>query len=142
MAIYQAPKRRWRLAVASGVIGLLVGLLIGVVTGGGDDDPLAALRRLDAQLDEAAAPLDVLSIHGRSGTGSTDERVVDDAVRRTQQRFDDVRPAVRAIDPDVAKEFDDRVAELRRLAREHADPDDIARAAEELADLLRSVIRG
>jgi hypothetical protein len=97
MAIYQAPRKRWRAALVAGAVGALIGLGIGLAVGGGDPDPLDALRKLDATLEEAAAPLEVLVIHGQEDTGSsTDARVVTDAVSRTTLRFDEVRDTVQA----------------------------------------------
>jgi hypothetical protein len=142
MAIYQAPRKRWRLAVITGVLGALAGLGIGLALGGGSDDPLAAMRQLDMQLEEAAAPLDVLVIHGQEDTGSSDDaRVVTDALARTVQRFDEVRPVVRTIDAGAVEDFDDYVDRLRELAQERANPDEIAAEADGLADLLRGIVR-
>ena len=143
MAIYQAPRKRWRLAVITGAIGAVVGLLVGLtLSGGGGDDPMKAIRALDASLDEAAAPLDVLVIHGEADTGSADNaRVVLDAVTRTESRFDVVRDGVRAIDPTAIDEFERRVAKLRDLADERADADEIAEEASSLAAFLRDLVR-
>ena len=142
MAIYQAPRKRWRLGVGAGVIGVLIGLVAGLVVGGGSNDPLASLRDLDTKLEDAASPLDVLVIHGEADTGSAgNPRVVTDAVARTKQRFDEVRDAVSAINADAVEEFDEHVAALEELAREDGDSDDIADEAEELAELLRGIIR-
>lgn len=141
MAIYQAPRKRWRLALGAGVIGVLVGLGLSLVFAG-DDDPLSALRDLDAALEEAASPLEVLAIHGQEGTESAnDPRVVTDAVARTEQRFEDLREVVRAFDDDAVDDVDGYITTLRELARERADGDDIAEEARELADLLRGIVR-
>jgi hypothetical protein len=141
MAIYQAPRKRWRLALALAVVGAVAGLLIGLALGGGgNDDPLASLRILDTKLEEAAAPLDVLALHGQAGTGATDERIVTDALARTTARFDEVRAAVRAIDPEAEAEFDEYVDAISTLADDDADPEEIADEADELADLLRDLI--
>jgi hypothetical protein len=142
MAIYQAPRKRWRLAVACAVIGALVGLGVGIAGGGGSDDPLAAIRQLDTQLEEAAAPLDVLVIHGQADTGSSgDARIVTDALARTEQRFGQVRDLVATINADAVEAFDDHVDALRKLAADGANADEIASAADELADLLRGIVR-
>lgn len=141
MAIYQAPRKRWRLTLVAGIVGVLIGLIAGLVGGGGDSDPLAALRELDMKLEEAASPLDVLVIHGEADTGSAgDPRVVIDAVARTSQRFDEVRDSVVRINREAVVAFDGHVARLRKLAREDGDADAIADEAEELADLLRGIV--
>ena len=142
MAIYQAPKKRWRLTLASGVVGAIAGLLIGLALGRGGTDQLTALRDLDTMLEDAASPLDVLAIHGEEDTGSSaDARVVTDAVARTTQRFDQVRDVVVRINAQAVSDFDGHVARLRKLARDGADPDEIAEEAEDLADLLRDIVR-
>ena len=142
MAIYQAPRKRWRLGLVCAVIGALAGVALGFALGGENDDPRAAMRMLDAKLEDAAAPLDVLVIHGRADTGSsTDTRVVIDAVARTTERFDEVRDIVRTINPDAVEDFDDHTAKLRELARERGDAEEIADEADELADLLRDIVR-
>jgi hypothetical protein len=141
MAIYQAPRKRWRLAVVSGVIGVLAGLMVGFAFSGSGPDPLAAIRELDRQLEEAAAPLDVLVIHSEAETSSAaDARVVTDALARTQQRFAEVRDVVEAIDPDAIEDFERHTEELRELAQDGADADAIAAEAEELAQLLRGIV--
>lgn len=142
MAIYQAPRRRWRLVLGSGVVGILVGIGLGLVVAGGPTDARTTLRELDGKLEAAAAPLDVLAIHGEQETGSArDARVITDALTRTARRFDEVRATVRMINGPAVSRFDDQVAELRRLARSKAGTRRVAAAAEKLADLLRNIVR-
>jgi hypothetical protein len=141
MAIYQAPRKRWRIALLFSVLGLLGGLVIGLVIAGGDPDPVDSVRTLDRQLDETAASLDVLVIHGEVETTSADDpRVASDALRRVKQRFAELRPAVQALDPDDVEDVDEQIASLEELIRDRADADEIADSARELADLLRSII--
>ncbi len=142
MAIYQAPRKRWRLTLFSALIGALVGLGIGLIASGGDADPTDVLKQLDAELEEAAAPLDVLVIHGEADTGSsTDARVVTDALARTTQRFDEVRAAVRIFNSGAVEDFDRHVARLEELVRDEAGAAEIAEGAEALAALLRGIVR-
>jgi hypothetical protein len=142
VAIYQAPRKRWRIALAAGLAGVVAGLGLGLAIGGGDADPIDVLRTLDAQLEDAAAPLDVLAIHGEvDAPSSKDARVATDALRLVRRRFEPVRPAVRMIDRDAEREVDEHLATLQQLVRERADPTDVARQADALADLLRGIVR-
>ena len=140
MAIYQAPRRRWRFALAMAIVGGLIGLLAGVALRP-DPDPIDTLRTLDAQLSEAAAALDVLVIHREADTGSTsDPRVAEDAVRRTRARIDEIRDEIAVVDPDALRAVDSHLSRLDELVGGRDDPEAIADEAEELADLLRGII--
>ena len=140
MAIYQAPRRRWRLALVMAIVGGLIGLLVGVALRP-DPDPIDTIRTLDAQVSEAAAALDVLVIHREADTGSTsDPRVAEDAVRRTRARIDEIRDEIAALDPDALRDVDRHLSRLDELVSDRDDPEAIADEAEELADLLRGII--
>lgn len=140
MAIYQAPRRRWRLALATGIVGALFGLGVGVAIRS-DPDPVQTIQELDRRLSDAASALDVLVIHREADTRSTtDPQVAKDAIRRVRVRVEALRSEMRAVDPDGWRDVDRRLARLDELVREDADPGEIADEAEQLADQLRGFI--
>ena len=140
MAIYQAPRRRWRLALATGIVGGLIGLGAGVALRS-EPDPTETIRTLDGRLSDAAAALDVLVIHREADTRSTaDPQVAEDAVRRTRARVDALRPEIAVLDPDALRDVDRHLSRLDELVSDGADPAEIAEEAEELAELLRGIV--
>jgi hypothetical protein len=140
MAIYQAPRRRWRLALVTGLVGALIGLGAGVALRT-QPEPVQSIRTLDRELSDAASALDVLVIHREADTRSTaDPQVAEDAVRRTRARVDRLRTEIRALDPDALRKVDRHLSRLDELVEGRADPEDIAGEAEELAQLLREII--
>lgn len=140
MAIYQAPRRRWRLALVTGIVGGLVGLGIGLALRSAPE-PIETIRTLNRQLSDAAAGLDVLVIHDEADTRSTaDPQVARDAIRRVRARVDSLRPQIRALDPDALTDVDRHLSRLGELATGGSDPDEIAEEAEELAEILRGIV--
>jgi hypothetical protein len=140
MAIYQAPRRRWRLALVTGIVGGLIGLGAGVALRP-EPDPVQSIRTLDGELSDAASALDVLVIHREADTRSTaDPQVAEDAVRRTRARIDRLRSEIRTLDPEALRGVDRHLSRLDELVDGGADPEEVAEEAEELAQLLREII--
>jgi uncharacterized NAD-dependent epimerase/dehydratase family protein len=143
MAIYQAPRKRWRTAVATGVVGAVIGFGIGFVVHHGSTDTVTTLRKLDQRLDEAAAPLDVLVIHGDVNTSSAkDPRVARDALRRARAAFDGLRPDVHVLDPSAERRVNDGLDRLQQLIDGHASTAKIAAQARVVASAMRAILSG
>jgi len=143
MAIYQAPRKRWRTAVATGIVGGLIGFGIGMVVDNRSTDTATVLRTIDRQLDRAAAPLDVLVIHRDVHTTSAnDPRVARDALRRARDAFDALRPSVHALDPAAERRVDDGLDRLQELVDAHATTAKIAEQARLVASTMRSIVGG
>jgi hypothetical protein len=148
LAIYKPPASRWRTALAAAAAGLVAGFGAGALLTGGGADPVATLREVRRELSGAASVLEVLvveyreSVRGGEVRSRTEYQGSIEALERSRERFAGVRAAVRAIDPRAARQADERYAELDRLIARRADPSEVARRAEELAELLAGIVGG
>ena len=144
MAIYQAPRRRWRLAIATAVLGALVGFGIGAVVMHHDPSPKVAIAQLDHDLDDIAALVGVVEVEyadARSGTAS-ELRGARDALARARERYRPLSEAVAALAPSAARAISSRFAELDRLMAARRSAAFVGGRARSLAVKLRAVVGG
>ena len=142
MAIYRPRQRRWPVAVAAGLLGVLVGLLAGWALFDEEPDPLEGARVITAALASAAGTLEVVEIEYAESV--TDGRVVQeaeyagarDALERSAARFSEVERALEILDPERAAEARLLFDELRRLIGDLAPPADVAAAIDDLTAVL------
>src|SRR5687768_16798940 len=97
MAIYRPPKRRWTVAVATGLIGLLLGLLLGWGLLRPEPDPADVLGDLRATLISAAGTLEVVAIEYAESVedgevvAEPEYRGARDALASSRQTYEEVR---------------------------------------------------
>lgn len=148
MAIYQPPTRRWRVALATGIVGLIVGTGIGaLVLGGSDPDPVGVIRSVDAELEGAAGLLeDVLvveyaqSVKNARVVSEPEYRGAHSALARARRRYVSVRDAAGAIDPDATQKIDALFDALEEHIADHVAPAEVEKEALQLARFLRGLI--
>ena len=142
MAIYKPPPSRWRLALATGVIGLLVGLGIGAFfLGQSDPDPTEAIQSIRTELTGVAGVLEVLEVEYTEAFRDGD--VVNEseyggavaALDRARTRFAEIRPTLLALDREKVQEIDGRFDDLRESLGD-ASPDEVSEAIRELTSAL------
>jgi hypothetical protein len=143
MAIYKPPPSRWRFALATGVIGLLIGLGIGAFfLGQADPDPTESIREIKTELVGVAGVLEVLEVEYRESVrdgeveNETEYQGAKDALARARTRFEEVSETLRAIDEDKVDEIDSQFDELGELIEERADADDVSSAIRRLTEAL------
>lgn len=149
MAIYRPRSRRWPIVAAVGLIALAVGFGLGWGLKGDDrPDPVEALTLLRSTLTIAAGTLEVVDVEYQESV--QDGEVVSppeyegarDALERSRQRYLEVRPALRELDPGPVMRADVLYSEIARLVDERAPAEEITQATGELADLLGDVVGG
>jgi hypothetical protein len=144
MAIYRPPKPRWSLATATGVVGILIGTLIGLVVGGKDPDPVEAVEETRSALVSAAGTLEVVaieyeeSVDGGTVVKEAEYRGALDALESSRQRFEDSLPAIEVLAPERGDELEARYEELEQLMNEKAEPQKVEAIAEDLAEMLKA----
>lgn len=142
MAIYRPPKPRWRLALASGLGGLVIGLIAGLIIGDEDLDPTAMAHEIRATLAGAAGSLEVAGIEYEESVA--DGEVVRDAeydgalgaFESSRDRFEEVRAALVSLFPDQVEPIDELYEEISRAMRARADAAHVSAAIDTLIALL------
>ncbi len=139
MAIYKPPPSRWRVSLATGVVGLLIGLGVGAFfLGRSDPNPTEAIRSIRTELTGVAGVLEVLEVEYRESV--RDGKVVSDAeyqgaqdaLERARSRFAGVRETLRAIDPERVEDIHGKFDDLRALLAGHAPASDVSSVVREL----------
>lgn len=148
MAIYRPQRRRWTLAGATGLAGLLLGVLLGWGLLRPAPDPVAAIEELRTALVQAAGSLEIVeieyseSVEGGEIVARPEYEGARDALASSRDRYAEVRDAVEAISPDLAAEIDRGYAELERLVGQPAPPEDVSALTEELRGALTGALGG
>lgn len=144
MAIYRPPKPRWR-AVAMGIaIGVLLGGSVGFALGRPNEPDLAeAVGAIRGTLARAAGSIEVAAIEyeealedGEVVARSEYEGALA-AVSSAQDSYREVRAALLQLVPAKATAIDEAFDRLVDAMRGMADPEEIARVASELEELLK-----
>jgi uncharacterized protein (DUF885 family) len=130
--------------VAAGVAGALVGLVIGLAIGGGDEDtdPLKGMRDARSSLQRAADVLDIVTVEYAQGV--EDGRVASapeyqgarDALARSRELYLDGRPVLQYVDAQAATRLDHAYQRLAGAATRRAPEQDIEAQARALARAL------
>ena len=142
MAIYRPPKPRWPLAVATGVLGVLVGLGVGYLLGDTPPDPTDSVGAIRTSLISASGSLEVAAVE-------YEESVVDGevessqeyegalaAVRSSRSKLSDVRAALDELAPERIGAIDEGYDEVVALMEARADATEVQRALDDLRELL------
>jgi hypothetical protein len=143
MAIYRPPKPRWPLAIATGAVGIFIGVLIGLVVGGNDADPVEAAEEARSALVSAAGTLEVVaieyeeSVDGGTVVKEAEYRGALDALESSRRRFEGSLPAIEVLAPNRGDELAAGYEELERLMSEKAEPQQVETTAEDLAEMLK-----
>jgi hypothetical protein len=143
MAIYRPPKARWPLATATGVAGILCGLLVGLALGSSDPDPVAAAQEVKASLLSAAGSVEVAVIEyeeavGDGGIESQSEYDgAVDALESSRAAYAEVRPALAALAPGAAADLDELYDRCGALMEDQASPTEVETCAADLTAALK-----
>jgi len=143
MAIYKPPPSRWRLALATGIAGLIIGLGVGAfLLGQSDPNPTEVIGSVRTELSGVAGVLEVLEVEYTESVRDGDvvsETEYDGAVAaltRAQARFAEARPTLLALDREKVQDIDGQFDELRELIADHASADEVSEAIRELTSAL------
>ena len=142
MAIYRPPKPRWPLAVATGILGLLVGLATGYLVGDKPPDPSDSVAAIRTTLITASGSLDVAAVESR-------ESVVDGQIERAQEyegalgavrssraKFEEVRGALKSLFPNEVEPIDELYENLQQRMEAKAPTEEVEGIVEELRATL------
>jgi hypothetical protein len=142
MAIYRAPRPRWRATLIGVVVALVVGIGIGFLLGGSEPDPEVAVQEMASELNRTSGTLEVVSIEYSEAV--EDGEVVSEpeyegaraAAIRARSSYDSVREPLALLVPGAVAEldaaFDDLIAAIDEIAPE----EDVTQAAEDTSRLL------
>ena len=142
MAIYRPPKPRWPLALAVGVLSLLVGIGVGLLAGGGEVDLEEANRELRARLIEAGGSLEVATVEYEESVSNgevvnpTEYDGAVGAFESSKNAYQDVSGALEVIAPDLAGEIDAGFEECEALVTERVESERVAECLDGLRGLL------
>lgn len=148
MAIYRPPKARWPLALAAGIGGLLLGLLLGLALKSGDPDPTEAAQNVKAELLSAAGSLEVAAIEYDEAVEEgevvreAEYRGALDAVTSARSRYADVRPALAQLSPALAAGIDTAFDNAEQMMQDSAGEEEVASALRNLERLLKGDVPG
>jgi hypothetical protein len=139
MAIYQAPRRRWRIALAFSLLGLIAGLIAGIAIGkSGRPSPQTVIAELDRELEGIAGVVGVVEVeYPQAGDEVGGAR---GALERAERRYVEVRTALRAIDRDGAGRIDAAFERLGSMISGREKAAAVVREARALGRLLRSAV--
>jgi hypothetical protein len=146
VAIYRPPKARWPVAVAFGIGGVLIGLVIGLALGRSDPDPEEAGTEIKAALVSAASTLEVTAIEYEESVSDgevTKEAEYEgalSALESSRARYDEVRPVLVSLFPSQVEPIDDLYGEIERLMRSRTDPAQVNAALQELESILKGEV--
>lgn len=143
MAIYRPPKARWPLALTTGVLGLVVGLITGWVVATTEPDPREAGREIKGALVAAAGSLEVASIEYEESVA--DGEVLKEAeyegalsaLDNSRARYDSVRPVLASLFPSQVEPVDALYGEAERLMRSRSDVAEVRSVLQELEAVLK-----
>lgn len=142
MAIYRPPKSRWPIAIAVGIVALIVGVIAGLLMNqGGDDAP--GVADVQSALLAAAGSVEVAAIEyeeavsGGDVANDTEYRGAQDALASGHDRYQEVRGDLAEIAPERVDEIDSAFARAEGLMEDAADPREVVPALEELEEALK-----
>ena len=142
MAIYRPPKPRWPLAVAAGIVGLLVGLGIGLMLGSGDPDPAEAAQEIRTAMTSSAGSLEIVAIeYTESVSGGSIESQPEyegavAALESSRTAYEEVAPALRELAPANAASIEQGFDDIESLVEDLAEPGEVQGAIQDQRDLL------
>ena len=142
MAIYRPPKPRWPLAVATGLLGTLVGLGAGYLLGDKPPDPSDSVRAIRTSLISASGSLEVAAVEYEESV--VDGEVIREreyegalaAVRSSRSKLSDVRAALDELAPDRIGAIEEGYDQVVALMEDRAPVDEVEESLEELQAVL------
>lgn len=142
MAIYRPARARWPLAVAVGVVALIVGVIAGVALSG--DDGAGDAEEIQAALFSAAGSVEVAGIEyeeavaaGGDITSRSEYAGARDALESGRARYLEVRDSLDSLAPERVDALDEAFDEADGLMADAADSDEVGAALDRLEDLLK-----
>lgn len=146
VAIYRPPKARWPLAVAFGIGGVLIGLVVGLALGRTDPDPEEAGREIRAALVSAAGSLEVAAIEYEESvsdgevTREAEYEGALGALNSSRARYDEVRPVLVSLFPSLVEPIDDLYGEIEQSMRSRRDPAQVSAELQRLESILKGEV--
>lgn len=142
MAIYRPTRARWPLAVAVGVVALIVGLLVGLAVttdqgGTGAEDIQAALFGAAGSVEVAAIEYEEAVSTGGNVTSTSEYAGARDALKSGRARYMEVREPLASLAPERVEELDGAFDAAEDLMSDAADAREVVAALEELEALLK-----
>ena len=142
MAIYRPARARWPLAVAVGIVALIVGVLVGLALTG--DDGSTGAEDIQAALFAAAGSVEVAGIEyeeavaaGGDITSRSEYAGARDALESGRSRYQEVRDSLESLAPERVDGLDEAFDEAEGLMADAADSDEVGAALDRLEDLLK-----
>lgn len=142
MAIYRPARARWPLAVAVGVVALIVGVLVGLALTG-DDDATGA-EEIQSALFGAAGSVEVAAIEyeeavvgGGDVTSTSEYKGARDALQSGRARYAEVRAPLQTLAPERVEELDAAFDAAEELMESEAEASEVVAALEDLETLLK-----
>jgi hypothetical protein len=148
VTISRPARPRWPGLLAAGIAGILIGVGVGLVIAGGDDegDPLTGVRDARNSLQRAAGVLDIVTVEYAEGVD--DGRVVSEpeyegarrAIARSGELYSDARPVLAYVNAERATRIDHAFRRLAQEASARVPEEALASDARALARSLENAI--
>ena len=143
MTISRPAPRRWPVVIAAAVGGLVIGLLLGLALGGGDEtDPEQAAGDTRSKLTQAAGLLEVAPVEYGQGVRNgevvreAEYRGAQDAVKRSADLYGEARPVVETLAGTRDLAITQAYVRLERAMAARAAAADVTSQARRLRELL------
>ena len=142
MAIYRPTRPRYKVILATGALGLAIGLVAGLALGGEDPDPVETARDVRVSLSEAASVLEIVEIEyseawtAQGDVGGQEFEGAQDALARSEALWGEARGTLSVLAPDRAAEIDDHYDRLEEEVASGAEPKEVATAIDRLSTAL------
>jgi hypothetical protein len=145
VTISRPAPRRWPLAAAAALLGVLAGLLLGLALGGDEGTgPEEAFRDARSQLSQAAGLLEVVPVeYGQAvvrgeivKAQEAEYRGARSAVERSRDLYREARPALAVVDAQEVSAIDAAYVRLARAMAARAPATAVERQAARLRALL------
>ena len=144
MAIYRPPKARWPLALMTGILGLVLGLLGGWLLGDSEPPASESVPQVRSALLRAAGSLEVAVVEYKESVGADGEIVKEaeyegslGALESSRDTYLAVASAIRSLDPERADYIEGFYARAERLMDDVAPPSKVEPVLQELGWLLK-----
>ena len=143
MAIYRPNRSRWPLAVAVGLIALVVGVIATLAFTGGDEESSGA-EEIQSSLFAAAGSVEVAGIEyeeavGDSGAVASNSELsgARDALQSGRSQYQAVRADLAALAPERTEKLDAAFDAAEELMEQEAPATEVVDALEALEELLK-----
>lgn len=141
MAIYRPARARWPLAVAVGVVALIVGVLVGLALTGDDatgaEDIQSALFAAAGSVEVAAIEYEEAVAGGGDVTSTSEYKGALDALQSGRARYAEVRTPLQTLAPERVEGLDAAFDAAEELMESEAGASEVVAALEDLETLLK-----